>query len=69
MNESHTSEIVAMAWCDKTAFEIIQKTTGLSEKEVIELMKRTLKTSSFRLWRKRVSGRMAKHRKKYENHE
>jgi uncharacterized protein (TIGR03643 family) len=64
MNENNTSEIVAMAWCDKTSFDVIHKTTGLSEKEMIALMRRNLKPSSFRLWRKRVSGRVAKHSKK-----
>ena len=67
MNETDTSEIIAMAWCDKTSFDAIHKTTGLSEKEVIDLMRRTLKPSSFRLWRKRVSGRLLKHSKKHEH--
>lgn len=66
MNEEDISEIVAMAWCDKTSFDVIKKTTGLSEKEVIVLMRRFLKPSSFRLWRKRVSGRPLKHSKKHE---
>ncbi len=67
MNESTASEIIAMAWCDKTSFDVIRETTGLSEKEVILLMRKTLKPSSFRLWRKRVSGRTRKHTKKYVN--
>ena len=64
MNIKTTHEIVAMAWCDKTSFDAIYTATGLSEKEVIDLMRITLKPSSFRLWRKRVSGRAAKHSKK-----
>lgn len=67
MNE-HTSEIIDMAWCDTISFDVIHKTTGLSEKEVIVLMRKMLKPSSFRLWRKRISGRVAKHSKKYEPH-
>ncbi len=67
MNETDANEIVAMAWCDKTSFDVIHKTMGLSEKEVITLMRRTLKPSSFRLWRKRVSGRLLKHSKKNEH--
>lgn len=66
MSEDKASEIIAMAWCDKTAFETIREITGLSEEEVIEVMRKSLKRSSFRLWRKRVSGRNRKHRKKYE---
>ncbi|TBR41561.1 TIGR03643 family protein [Marinomonas agarivorans] len=57
-------EIVAMAWCDKTAFEDIQALTDLSEPQVIAIMRQHLRPSSFRLWRKRVSGRVAKHRKR-----
>ena len=54
-------EIVEMAWCDKTSFEDIKQATGLSEKAVIDVMRRHMKPSSFRMWRKRVGGRLAKH--------
>jgi uncharacterized protein (TIGR03643 family) len=64
MNQGDISEVIAMAWCDKTSFETIQDLTGLSEGKVIDLMKKNLKPSSFRLWRKRVSGRHKKHEKK-----
>ena len=56
-----TSEIIAMAWDDLTSFDMIEAQTGLAESKVIALMRRNLKPSSFRLWRKRVSGRKAKH--------
>lgn len=59
------SELVEMAWCDKTSFDDIEKTTGYSERDVIALMRRTLKPGSFRLWRKRVSGRPTKHEAKH----
>ena len=62
-------EIIAMAWCDKTSFNAIQTTTGLSESQVIALMRQHLKPRSFRLWRKRVSGRLAKHSKKAKDTE
>lgn len=55
------SEIIEMAWCDKTSFNDIHTITGLSEPEVIKIMRQNLKPSSFRLWRKRVLGRRAKH--------
>ena len=57
------SEIIEMAWCDKTSFEDIKRIMGYSEADTIKLMRKTLKPSSFRLWRKRVSGRKAKHAK------
>jgi uncharacterized protein (TIGR03643 family) len=52
-----------MAWEDKTPFEAIEFQFGMSEKDVIRLMRRQLKRSSFELWRKRVnSGVSLKHR-------
>lgn len=52
-----------MAWEDRTPFEAIELQFGLNESKVIQLMRRRLKPSSFKLWRKRVSGRHAKHKK------
>lgn len=61
-NESDLSRIIEMAWEDRTPFEAIENLYGLPEKDVIGLMRRELKPGSFRLWRKRVSGRKTKHR-------
>lgn len=55
------SEIIALAWADDTTFDAIEAQTGLSESDVIALMRRAMKPSSFRMWRKRVSGRKTKH--------
>jgi len=52
-----------MAWEDRTSFEGIRRKTGFVEADIIKLMRRDLKPSSFRLWRKRVSGRKTKHEK------
>ena len=57
--------IIEMAWEDRTPFEAILYQFDLSEGEVIKLMRRELKTKSFKLWRKRVSqGVSQKHLKK-----
>lgn len=56
--------IIEMAWEDRTPFEAIEFQYGLQEKEVIELMRREMKPSSFKMWRKRVTGRNTKHLKK-----
>ena len=64
MKPSQTSEIIAMAWDDATAFESIERQFGLSEPDVIKLMRREMKASSFRMWRKRVTGRKSKHEKR-----
>ena len=61
------SEIIALAWDDKTSFEMIEDQTGLSEKGIIKVMRRSLKPGSFRKWRERVSGRSAKHAKRSLN--
>jgi uncharacterized protein (TIGR03643 family) len=63
LSEADQSRVIEMAWEDRTPFEAIEAGYGLSEQQVIELMRRELKASSFRLWRKRVSGRRTKHRK------
>ena len=61
--DAHVSEIIELAWCDKTPFDAIKRHTGLAEHEVIHIMRSHLKPGSFKLWRKRVSGRKAKHEK------
>ena len=53
--------IIEMAWEDRTPFEAIEFQFGLSEPHVIAVMRQHLKSSSFKLWRKRVSGRQTKH--------
>mgnify|MGYP002018218639 CR=1 FL=1 len=52
--------VIEMAWEDRTPFEAIAYQFGLSESEVIQLMRSQMKASSFRMWRKRVSGRKTK---------
>ena len=55
--------IIEMAWEDRTTFEAIEFQFGLKEQDVIELMRREMKPSSFKMWRKRVQGRKTKHEK------
>ena len=59
---TETSRIIEMAWEDRTTFDSIKDQFGLSESEVIKIMRRHMKRSSFKMWRKRVSGRKTKHR-------
>ncbi|OSZ82219.1 TIGR03643 family protein [Chitinophagaceae bacterium IBVUCB1] len=53
--------IIEMAWEDRTPFEAIAFQFGLSESDVILLMRTHSKASSFRMWRKRMKGRQTKH--------
>ena len=56
------NRIIAMAWEDRTTFDAIKDQYGISEPDVIKLMRKNLKRNSFKLWRERVSGRKTKHR-------
>ena len=58
--------VIWAAWADRITFEEIKKKTGYAESDVIRIMRRSLKPSSFRLWRKRVHEKSIKHRKKFE---
>ncbi|GAB4249157.1 MAG: TIGR03643 family protein [Ekhidna sp.] len=65
LTEQDKNRIIEMAWEDRTPFEAIEYQFGYTEKQVIKLMRATLKRSSFNLWRKRVnSGPSQKHLKK-----
>lgn len=55
--------VIEMAWEDRTTFDAIKFQFGLKEQDVIQLMRKEMKSSSFKLWRKRVQGRQTKHEK------
>ena len=62
MLQKDIDRIIEMAWEDRTPFEAIKMQFGFSEADVITLMRKELKRSSFNLWRKRVnSGVSQKH--------
>lgn len=64
MTAIEIDRIIEMAWEDRTPFEAIETQFGLSEKEVIALMRKEMKRSSFEMWRKRMAGRTTKHMQK-----
>ena len=57
-------EIIEMAWADEISFDDIEFQTGLSESQVIKIMRENLKNSSYKLWRRRVYARKTKHSKR-----
>jgi len=63
-SEAFISDIIGAAWADDVSFDQIKQETGLSESDVIALMRRHLKATSFKLWRRRVYGRRSKHEKR-----
>lgn len=56
--------IVQMAWEDRTPFEAIGVQFGMSNDDVVKLMRSTLSRKSFQRWRARTKGRSTKHRSK-----
>ncbi|WP_353141680.1 TIGR03643 family protein [Limnohabitans sp.] len=62
LSAGDVSAVIQMAWEDRTSFETIQERVGLSESDVIQLMRLELNQSSYRLWRMRMKGRITKHR-------
>ncbi len=61
LTKAQTDRVIQMAWEDRTTFEAIREQFGLEPGQVITLMRKHLKASSFRLWRKRTTGRNTKH--------
>jgi len=65
LTPAQIDRVIEMAWEDRTPFDAIMLQFGLSEGDVIVLMRKNLKPASWRLWRKRVnSGISSKHAKK-----
>jgi uncharacterized protein (TIGR03643 family) len=64
LNEIQIDRIIEMAWEDRTPFDAIKFQFGLAEADVKALMKKELKFSSYKLWRKRVENCKTKHASK-----
>ncbi len=56
LNEAFIDEIIRMAWADDISFDKIKKDNGLSEADVIKIMRQYLKPGRFKLWHKPISG-------------
>ncbi len=67
MDQDSINRIIEMAWEDRTPFDVIYKEFDITQSELERLMRNNLKPSSFKLWRKRVSGRKTKHIAKRNN--
>ena len=62
LSQGDISAVIQMAWEDRTSFETIHERIGLSESDVIRLMRSELNPGSFIVWRMRMKGRATKHR-------
>lgn len=63
LSATDISRVIEMAWEDRTPFEAIHSQFGISERDVILLMRQSLRQKSFKNWRARVSSRKTKHLK------
>ena len=63
LSAAELSRIIEMAWEDRTSFEAIYEQFGLTESDVIHLMRCSVNQRSFNNWRTRVSSRKTKHLK------
>lgn len=61
LTDAEIDRIVEMGWEDRTPFDAIFAQFGVTEAEVITIMRREMKPSSFRMWRARVQNRSTKH--------
>ncbi|HLP93816.1 MAG TPA: TIGR03643 family protein [Saprospiraceae bacterium] len=61
LTDQAIDRIIEMAWEDRTPFEAIKFQFGLSEAEVIRLMKQEMTLKNWKKWRARVQGRATKH--------
>ncbi|RME97765.1 MAG: TIGR03643 family protein [Bacteroidetes bacterium] len=64
LTDRDLNRIIEMAWEDRTPFDAIEEQFGLSEAEVIKVMRREMRPRNWRKWRARVQGRATKHRYK-----
>ena len=61
LTDRDVNRVIEMGWEDRTTFGAIEIQFGLNESQVIKLMRREMKPSSFKLWRARVQNRKTKH--------
>ena len=62
-SDKQLDRIIEMAWEDRTSFEAIKIQFDINQDEVIKIMRSSLKSKSFKIWRERTKGRKTKHRK------
>jgi uncharacterized protein (TIGR03643 family) len=61
LTDTAIDRIIEMAWEDRTPFEAITAQFGLTEAEVIALMRHEMTLRNWQKWRARVQGRRTKH--------
>ena len=65
LSSSNIDRIIALAWEDEVPFKAIKYQYGISEADVIKIMRKNIKRSSFKMWRKRVTSRISRKSDRY----
>ena len=65
LSSSNIDRIIALAWEDEVPFKSIKYQYGISESDIIKIMRKNIKRSSFKMWRKRVTIRISRKSDKY----
>ncbi|MAJ44100.1 MAG: TIGR03643 family protein [Candidatus Marinimicrobia bacterium] len=59
-NKDVLNSIIELAWEDEVPFKAIKYQYDIDEQEVIKIMRKNLKKSSFIMWRKRVNSTISR---------
>ena len=67
LTRAQKDRVIQMAWEDRTSFDVIRAQFALSPGQVIKLMRSEMTANSFKMWRKRTTGRRTKHDRKFQS--
>jgi len=56
LNYEQIERVVSMAQEEKKPFEVLKEEFGITENEVIEIMRKRLSKDNFEMWKKKVAG-------------
>jgi uncharacterized protein (TIGR03643 family) len=56
--------LIEMAWQDRTTFDVMEEKFDLNENQIKNLMRELISPKAYKRWRKRVQGRVTKHKKR-----
>ncbi len=56
--------LIEMAWQDRTTFDVMEEKFDLNENQIKNLMRELISPRAYKRWRKRVQGRVTKHKKR-----
>lgn len=63
-HEEDLDRLIEMAWQDRTPFDVIYQSYGITENQLKKKMRKLISQKGYQRWRKRVHDRQTKHAKK-----